>query len=135
MNCIVVQMNHCQQDGTMKCVTSLTCLKTRIIHFTWYSPSTYNPGQNIWNKIDKSSKTGQDKKSLISTFACFLTATAKVSFLEGRLGTGLCLDLSLRFFYYFLISWDPRSFGNLGGNSYTKSALPNLRFSYHFLIS
>ena len=38
----------------------------------------YNPGQNIWHKIEKSSKTGQDKKSLISTFACFLTATAKV---------------------------------------------------------
>ena len=39
---------------------------------------TYNHGENIWNKIEKSSKTGQDKKSLISTFACFLTATAKV---------------------------------------------------------
>ena len=38
----------------------------------------YNSGQNIWNKIGKSSKTGQDKKSLISTFACFLTAIAKV---------------------------------------------------------
>ena len=38
----------------------------------------YNPGQNIWNKIEKSSKTGQDKKSLISTFAYFSTATAKV---------------------------------------------------------
>ena len=36
------------------------------------------PMQNIWNKLEKSSKTGQDKKSLISTFACFLTATAKV---------------------------------------------------------
>ena len=34
--------------------------------------------QDIWNKLKKSSKTGQDKKSLISTFACFLTATAKV---------------------------------------------------------
>ena len=40
--------------------------------------SNYNSGQNIWNKIEKSSKTGQDKKSLISTFACFLTAIAKV---------------------------------------------------------
>ena len=39
---------------------------------------TYNPGQNIWNKIEKSSKTGQEKKSLISNFACFLTATAQV---------------------------------------------------------
>ena len=38
----------------------------------------YNPGQSIWSRIEKSSKTGQDKKSLMSTFACFLTATAKV---------------------------------------------------------
>ena len=38
----------------------------------------YNPGQNIWKKIEKSSKTGQDKKSLISAFACFFTAIAKV---------------------------------------------------------
>ena len=37
-----------------------------------------DPGQNIWDKIEKSSKTGQGKKSLISTFTCFLTATAKV---------------------------------------------------------
>ena len=36
----------------------------------------YNPGQNIWNKIEKSSKTGQIKKSLISKFACFLTIFA-----------------------------------------------------------
>ena len=39
--------------------------------------ASYNPMQDIWNKLEKSSKTGQDKKSLISTFACFLTATAK----------------------------------------------------------
>ena len=37
----------------------------------------YNPGQNIWHKIEKISKIGQEKKSLISPFACFLTATAK----------------------------------------------------------
>ena len=40
--------------------------------------SNYNSGQNIWNKIDKSSKTRQVKKNLISTFACFLTVIAKV---------------------------------------------------------
>ena len=56
----------------------------RINRIVWYfiivvlDLLTYNPGQNIWNKIEKSSKTGQGKKSLISTFACFLTATAKV---------------------------------------------------------
>ena len=38
----------------------------------------YNPGQNICNKIERFSKTGQDKKSLISAFACFSSATAKV---------------------------------------------------------
>ena len=38
----------------------------------WY------PGQNIWNKIEKSCRTGQHKKSFISTFACFLIAIAKV---------------------------------------------------------
>ena len=37
-----------------------------------------NPGKNICNKIEKSSKTGQKKKSLISTFARCLTAIAKV---------------------------------------------------------
>ena len=34
----------------------------------------------------KSSKTGQEKKSLISTFAGFLTAIAKAQFQEGRIG-------------------------------------------------
>ena len=38
----------------------------------------HNPGKNIWNKIEKSSKTGQAKKSLISTFACFWTAIGNV---------------------------------------------------------
>ena len=31
-----------------------------------------------WNKMGKSSKTGRGKKSLISTFVCFLTAAAGV---------------------------------------------------------
>ena len=50
------------------------------ILYLWrtYEYQIYNPGQDIWNKIEKSSKTGQDKKSLISNFACFLTAIAKV---------------------------------------------------------
>ena len=43
-----------------------------------WSYQTCNPGQNIRNKIEKSGKTGQDEKSLVSTFACFLTAIAKV---------------------------------------------------------
>ena len=38
----------------------------------------YNPGQNFWSKIEKSSKSGQGKKILISTFACFLAAIVRV---------------------------------------------------------
>ena len=38
----------------------------------------YNPGQNIWNRIEKSSETEQGKKFLISTFAWFLIAIAQV---------------------------------------------------------
>ena len=38
----------------------------------------YNPGQSIWKGIEKSSKTEHYKKSLISTFVCFLAAIAKV---------------------------------------------------------
>ena len=37
-----------------------------------------NPGQNIWHKIEKSSKTERGKKSLISTYTYLLTAIAKV---------------------------------------------------------
>ena len=58
----------------------------------------YSPRQNIWNKAEKSSTIGQHKKSMISTFACFLTAIAKVKYVEGRLGTELCLTPNLRFF-------------------------------------
>ena len=39
---------------------------------------SYNPGQNIWNKMEKFSKTEEEKKGLVSIFACFLTAIAKV---------------------------------------------------------
>ena len=56
-----------------------------------------NPGQINWNKIEKSSKIGQDKISLRSIFARFLTASANVKFLERRLGIRLCLHSNLRF--------------------------------------
>ena len=35
----------------------------------------YKSRQNIWNKIEKSSKVGQNNKILISTFPCFLKVT------------------------------------------------------------
>ena len=35
-------------------------------------------GQIIRNKMEKSSKTGQEKKSSVSIFECFLSAIAKV---------------------------------------------------------
>ena len=38
----------------------------------------YNPMQGVWNGLGGLSKAGRGKKHLISTFACFLTAAAKV---------------------------------------------------------
>ena len=40
--------------------------------------------QSKSDKIENSSKIGQDEKSLISTFAYFLTVIAKVYFLKGK---------------------------------------------------
>ena len=37
-----------------------------------------NLRQYVWNKVEKSSRIEKDKKSLISAFACFLIAIAKV---------------------------------------------------------
>ena len=44
-----------------------------------------NPGQSIWNKskIEKSRKTGQGNKSLMSTFACFFHCYCQ-SLISGR---------------------------------------------------
>ena len=39
---------------------------------------SYNPEQNIWNKLKKYSKIGQDLKNLIYNFGCFLTAIVNV---------------------------------------------------------
>ena len=38
----------------------------------------FNPGWGIWSGIGGSGEAGQGKGSLISTFACFLTAAAGV---------------------------------------------------------
>ena len=40
--------------------------------------TSHNPSQNIWHKLKKYSKIGQNFKNVISNFACFLTAIANV---------------------------------------------------------
>ena len=45
----------------------------------------YKLRQNIWSKIEKSSKIGKYKKSLISPFQCFLTEI--LGTITGILGT------------------------------------------------
>ena len=44
----------------------------------WNYTFFYNPGQNIWHKLKKYIKIGQDFKNVISNFACFLTAIVNV---------------------------------------------------------
>ena len=65
-------------DQRLDNVTQTNSLSSVFSPFSFVSLCFYNPEQNIWNKEEKSSKTGHHKKSLISTFACFLTAIAKV---------------------------------------------------------
>ena len=43
----------------------------------------YNPGQNIWHKLKKSSKIGQDFKNLLSNFAIFFDSYCQ-SLISGR---------------------------------------------------
>ena len=63
-------------------------------------PSIYHSYPNRWTtipvktfekKVKKPNKTGQGQENFIPAFLHFLTAIAKMSFLEGRLGTRLCL--------------------------------------------
>ena len=37
-------------------------------HLISFRGNTYNPGQNIWNKTEKSNKTGQEKKGSYTKF-------------------------------------------------------------------
>ena len=62
-------------------------------HCSWNNSD--NLGQNVWNKIKKSSKIGEDDKVLIS-ITYFLTAIANVELLRGRLGTRIYLQPNLR---------------------------------------
>ena len=57
--------------------------------------NVYNPGQNIWIKVKKSSKIGDDQKTLKSVFVYFLNDVTKKNFLEGRLLTSF--EIYLKF--------------------------------------
>ena len=52
---------------------TLSCKKTGP-SFSQNVSFSDNSGQNFSNKMEKSSKTEQKKKTLVSTFACFLIA-------------------------------------------------------------
>ena len=76
-----------KESSGMKWVMHLSFQLNKSINFKSYHQlnCTYNPGQGIWNKVKKYSKIAQEKKTLISTFAYFLTIVAKVLFPEDRL--------------------------------------------------
>ena len=49
------------------------------------------------------------RKSLISVLQIFFTSIDKISILEGSLGARLSFYEVLKFSWYFLISYDPKS--------------------------
>ena len=67
-----------------------------------------NTGQNIWNKVKKSSKIWQEQKTLITASVQILITIAIVLFLEWKLGTRLYLRPILTFSLYFFI-WSLKS--------------------------
>ena len=50
--------------------------------------SSYNPGRGIWGRVEKSCEIGQEKKGLISTFACFWLLLPKFNFWMGDWALG-----------------------------------------------
>ena len=68
----IVNLGHTSLQIGLKIIASNDIGRRRI------ASGYYNPGQGIWSGMEKSGETGQGKKSLIYTFACFLAATAGV---------------------------------------------------------
>ena len=50
-----------------------------------------------FEKKKKLSKARQNRKTLISVYVYFLSASSKNLYLLGKLGTDLCIHVSLRF--------------------------------------
>ena len=78
--------------------------------------------------MEKSSKTGREKKGFTSIFACFLTSTAKVGFLEGGwalgyVSTQICDFPNISLFAKIL------SFKAFD-NSYTKFSIVDITFRF-----
>lgn len=62
----------------------------------------YTPGQNIWIFVKNLVKRGRARK--LWYLLLISTAIAKVWFMEGRLGTRLCLHSNLGCLYFFFFS-------------------------------
>ena len=63
-----------------------------------------NPPKNIWRKIRKSSKTAQEKKSLISSFVCFFfLLLPKLNLCKGKCALHCVSTQTLDFVKIFLL--------------------------------
>ena len=104
--------------------------------YTFALAVNYNPGQNIWNKIDKSSKTGQDKKSLTPLSRVFWLLLPKFNFWKGDWALGYVSTQIWDFPNIFLFPkiLSLKSFGNSWGSSYTKFAILDITFRFTCLI-
>ena len=89
------------------CTISRIPPSTFWINATLWKRNIFIPGKSKCGKVKKSSKIGQDWRTLISVSPLFLTAITEVLSLKGTLGTRLCLHLILRFFS--LVSEEPMS--------------------------
>ena len=116
------------------CVVMYSCLVRCLSISLFVYLHVYNPWQNIWNKIEKYSETGQDKESLISTFTCFWLLEPKFNFWKGDWET-VWAHVSTKIGSFpnssvFPMILSLRLFGNSWGNSYTKFDIPDITFRF-----
>ena len=108
-----------------------------MFHISCYKPLssnalTYSLGQNICSKIDKSSKTVQDKKVLYLLLFAFWMLLPKFNFWEGDWALAYVSTQIWDFPNISLLPKIPRLklFTNSWGNLYTKFAI--LDITFHF---
>ena len=92
----------------------------------------YNPGQSIWNKLEKFNKTEQDKRKFDIYFLLVFYCHCQSLYLSTQIWD----FSSISEFTRVLNLWTSlKMFGNLWGNSYTKFVILDLKFRLFFLAN
>ena len=98
----------------------------------FFQSSIYNPSQNIWHKLKKYNKIGQDFKNVISNFACFWQLLSISNFWKEGWPIGC---ISTQSWHFSNISKFPKIpslklFVNSWDNSCTKFVMLDIKYRF-----